>query len=46
MFGDSEPVKSGETAELEDQDTKWEYKIGEDGKITGPLTTTAMIKVI
>merc|ERR1712048_446041 len=46
MFGDSDPVKSSENAaELEDQETKWEYKIGDDGKVTGPLTTSAMIKL-
>ena len=47
MFGD--PIDNdegdGEKAPLEDSETKWEYKIGENGEMTGPLTTSAMIKV-
>lgn len=47
MFGD--PIDNdegdGDNAPLEDSETKWEYKIGENGKITGSLTTSAMIKV-
>ena len=47
MFGD--PIDNdegdGENVPLEDSETKWEYKIGENGKITGSLTTSAMIKV-
>jgi len=47
MFGD--PIDNdegdGEKAPLEDSETKWEYKIGENGEMTGPLTTSAMIKL-
>ena len=46
MFGDPiESEKDGGDASLEDSETKWEYKIGEDGELTGPLTTSAMTKV-
>jgi len=50
MFG--EAIDKGESTAsvitdkpLEDSETKWEYKIGEDGKITGPHTTEVMTKL-
>lgn len=46
MFGDK--IISDEKApadSLEDSETKWEYKVGNDGSITGPLLTEAMIKL-
>ena len=47
MFGDA--VDSGKAVQsnepLEDSETMWEYKVGSEGKLTGPLKTAAMIKV-
>lgn len=47
MFGEAidkgEPT--GTDVPLEDSETKWEYKVGDDGKIIGPHTTAAMTKL-
>ena len=47
MFGDG--FDSGKSVQsndaLEDSETMWEYKVGKEGKLTGPLKTSAMIKV-
>jgi len=50
MFGEGvdkgeSAAQTTEDATLEDSETKWEYKTGEDGTVTGPLTTSAMIKL-
>jgi len=47
MFGES--VEKGEPTgtdvPLEDSETKWEFKIGENGEINGQHSTAAMTKV-
>ena len=42
MFGDG--LDSGKSVQsndaLEDSETMWEYKVGKEGKLTGPLKTS------
>ena len=49
MFGDA-PVDARQatgnrSADLQEDEVKWEYKSSDEGELTGPLTTAEIMKV-